>query len=107
MAPPKIGPKNLLVKEGDYSLDQFTGAVIEEVVNDKGANLVSGEHVFNIKHAHYVKEGDFSRKVPPFVLKGTIFDLMKSIEDTGILKENSFPRYRELVTPYVFIQKSP
>jgi hypothetical protein len=69
--------------------------------------LCCGEYVLNIKHASYVKEGDFSRKVPPFVLKGTIFDLMKPIEGTGILKENSFPRYRELVTPYVFIQKSP
>jgi PmbA protein len=106
MAPPKIGPRNLLVKEGSHSLDQFTGVVVEEVVNDKGANLVSGEYVFNVKRASYVKEGDFLGKVPPFVLKGTIFDLMKSIEGTGTLKENPFPRYRELVTPYVFIQKS-
>ncbi|MBU7014569.1 MAG: TldD/PmbA family protein [Theionarchaea archaeon] len=106
MAPPKIGPRNVLVKEGSNSLSQFTGVVVEEVVNDKGANLVSGEYVFNIKRAYYVREGDFVGRVPPFVLKGNVFDLMKSIEGTGIREENPFPSYRELVTPYVFIRKS-
>jgi PmbA protein len=105
MAPPKIGPRNLVVKEGDCSLDEFTGVVIEEVVNDKGASLVSGEYVFNIKRAYYVKNGDILGAVKPFFLKGNIFDLLKNIYGTGVLKENSFPQYRELVTPYVFIQK--
>lgn len=106
MAPPKIGPRNLVVKEGNYSLDQFTGVVIEEVVNDKGASLVSGEYVFNIKRAFSVKKGDILGTVNPFVLKGNIFDLLQNIYHTGMIKENPFPRYRELVAPYVFIQKS-
>lgn len=104
MAPPKVAPRNLVVKEGDYSLNEFTGILIEEVVNDKGANLVSGEYVFNVKRALYMKKGDILGVVEPFVLKGSIFDLLQSICGTGIIKENPFPQYRELVTPYVFIQ---
>jgi predicted Zn-dependent protease len=76
------------------------------VVNDKGANLVSGEYTFNCKRAFQVKEGEILGLVEPFVLKGNIFDILQNIYGTGMIKENLFPSYRELVTPYVFIQIS-
>lgn len=106
MAPPKIAPRNLVVKEGTRSLSEFTGVLVEEVVNDKGANLVSGEYTFNCKRAFQVKEGEILGLVEPFVLKGNIFDILQNIYGTGMIKENPFPSYRELVTPYVFIQIS-
>lgn len=106
MAPPKIRARTLVVEEGRYSLEKFTGVVVEEVVNDKGANLVSGEYVFNIKRAFYFKKGEVTGMVHPFVLKGNIFDFLQSVQGVGILKENPFPQYRELITPYVFIQIS-
>ncbi|KYK31036.1 MAG: TldD/PmbA family protein [Theionarchaea archaeon] len=104
MAPPKIAPRNLVVHEGDYALDEFTGILIEEVVNDKGANLVSGEYTFNVKRAFYVKKGEILGVVAPFVLQGNTFDVLKYIYGVGTLEETPFPRYRELVTPYIFIQ---
>ncbi|MBU7046798.1 MAG: TldD/PmbA family protein [Theionarchaea archaeon] len=106
MAPPKIAPRNLVVKEGTHSLSEFTGVLIEEVVNDKGANLVSGEYTFNCKRAFQVKQGEILGLVEPFVLKGNIFDILQNIYGTGMIKENPFPNYRELLTPYVFIQIS-
>ncbi|MBU7018210.1 MAG: TldD/PmbA family protein [Theionarchaea archaeon] len=106
MAPPKIAPRNLVVKEGTQSLSEFTGVLIEEVVNDKGANLVSGEYTFNCKRAFQVRDGEILGLVDPFVLKGSIFDILQNIYDTGKIKENPFPCYRELLTPYVFIQIS-
>lgn len=106
MAPPKIAPRNLVVKEGNHSLHEFSGVLIEDVINDKGANLVSGEYTFNIKRAFHVKEGEILGLAEPFVLKGNIFDILQSIYDTGMVKENPFPQYRELLTPYVFIQIS-
>lgn len=104
MAPPKIAPRNLVVQEGDYPFDEFTGILLEEVVNDKGANLVSGEYTFNVKRAFYVKKGEVLGVVAPFVLKGNTFDVLRYIYGVGTMKENPFPCYRELITPYIFIQ---
>lgn len=106
MAPPKIAPRTLVVKEGDYSLSEFTGTLIEEFFNDKGAHLVSGEYVFNVKRAFCLKDGEVLGVANPFVLKGNVFNPLHTIYGVGVLRENSFPSYRELVTPYVFSQIS-
>ncbi len=102
MAPPKVAPRTLIVKEGQYSLSEFTGTLIEEFFNDKGAHLVSGEYVFNVKRAFCVKKGEVLGVVKPFVLKGNVFNLLHTIDGVGVLRENPFPSYRELVAPYVF-----
>lgn len=104
MAPPLILPRNLVVEDGGFSLNEFTGIFIEEFVNDKGANIVSGEYVFNVKKAFCFKEGEILGTVKPFVLRGNIFDLLQNICDVGMVKENPFPQHRELIAPYVFIQ---
>ncbi len=104
MAPPRIMPRNLVVKEGGFSLSEFTGILIDEFVSDRGADIVSGEYVFNVKKAFSVKKGEVLGAVDPFVLRGNVFTLLHHVCHVGTLEENPFPQHRELIAPYVFIQ---
>lgn len=88
MSSPRVGPSNLLLKEGEKSSDEIIEAVgeglyvIEFIGSHTGANPISGEISLGVVGL-MIRNGDFAEPVKEVTVAGRMLDILKSIEHIG------------------------